>query len=195
MLAAVIDTKAAVRVSALAARDSLSADARAAASRRIAATVDAVVLAGLPAGATIAVYAPKATEVDTAEIVVRARARSVAIAYPRVVRASRVLAFHRATVDDLVGGVFGLREPRADAPVVALDQLAAIIVPGVAFDAEGRRLGWGRGHYDATLSSAPAALITVGVAFSCQLLSRVPADATDVPVRLVITEAGVVRSP
>jgi len=116
VLAAVIDTKAAVRVSALAARDSLPADTRAEASRRIAATVDTVVLAALPAGATIAVYAPKATEVDTAELVIRARARGLAIAYPRVVRASRMLAFHRATADELIGGVFGLREPRADAP-------------------------------------------------------------------------------
>lgn len=193
--AAGAQAKAAARVAALAARDSLPTDARAEASRRIGANVDAAVLAGLPAGATIAVYAPKASEVDTAELVTRARARGLAIAYPRVVPRTRMLAFHRATAEELVGGVFGLREPRADAPAVAIDQLAAIIVPGVAFDADGRRLGWGRGHYDATLAAASSAVITVGVAFSCQLLARVPADATDVPVRLVITEAGVVRAP
>jgi 5-formyltetrahydrofolate cyclo-ligase len=186
--------KPAVRAAALAARDALPADERAAKSRAIAANVDAAVFAALPAGAVVALYAPKASEVDTAELAARAAVRGLAVAYPRVVKGSRVLAFHLATADHLVGGVFGLREPPADAPVVPIERIAAIVVPGVAFDATGRRLGWGRGHYDATLARAPS-LTTVGVAYRCQLLPRVPADATDVPVRLVITEDGIVRAP
>ena len=200
MLAAVIPPanpsqgKQAVRAAALAARDALPADERAAKSRAIAAAVDAAVLAALPAGSVVALYAPKASEVDTAELALHAAARGLAVAYPRVVKNTRVLAFHVASATDLVAGVFGLREPRDDSPVVPIDRLAAIVVPGVAFDATGRRLGWGRGHYDATLSRAPD-LTTVGVAFRCQLLPRVPADATDVPVRLVVTEDGIVRTP
>jgi 5-formyltetrahydrofolate cyclo-ligase len=186
--------KPALRAAALAARDALPAGVRATASRAIAATVDAAVFAGLPAGATVALYAPKASEVDTAELAARAAVRGLAIAYPRVVRGSRVLAFHRATVDELVPGVFSLREPRAEAPAVALDALAAVVVPGIAFDADGNRIGWGRGYYDATLAVAPSVL-SVGIAFATQILPRIPSDAIDVPVRLVITETGIVRAP
>jgi len=93
-----------------------------------------------------------------------------------------------------VAGVFGLREPRDDAPAVPLPDLTAIIVPGIAFDPTGHRLGWGRGYYDATLSAARS-ITSIGIAFACQLLPRVPSTPTDLPVHLVITEAGLVRSP
>ena len=185
--------KRAFRVAALAARDAIPADVRAAASAVIADLVDHHVLAGLPAGSVVAIYHPKRSEVDTAPIAERARARGIAVAFPRVEPGRRALGFHRVEAAELVAGIYGLREPRADAPAVALTDLAAIIVPGVAFDAAGNRIGWGRGHYDATLIDARS-IPSIGIAFACQLVASVPVDDADVPVHLVVTEAGVHRA-
>ena len=167
---------------------------RSAASKTIADAVATHVLAGLIPGSVIALYFPKGSEVDTAEIADRARDRDLVIAYPRVARPQRVLAFHRASAGDLVHGPFGLHEPRPDAAVVEISELSAIFVPGVAFDPAGNRLGWGGGYYDATLSAARS-ITSIGVAFGCQILPQVPAGETDVPVHMVITEAGLVRAP
>lgn len=186
--------KPVVRSATLALRDAMPAEARATASRAIADVVDTQVLAGLIPGSIVALYFPKATEVDTAGIAERARDRDLVIAYPRVVRPHRVLVFHRASAGDLVTGTFGLREPRPDAPIVEISELSAIIVPGIAFDATGHRLGWGRGYYDATLSAARS-ITSIGIAFTCQIIPVVPAAENDVPVHLVITDTGLVRAP
>ena len=185
--------KRAFRAAALAARDAIPPDVRAAASEVIAELVDHHVLAGLPAGSVIALYHPKRSEVDTTPLAARARTRGIAVAYPRVVAGRRALEFHRIDADGLVAGAYGLREPPADAPVVALADLATIIVPGVAFDPAGHRVGWGRGHYDATLTDARS-IPAVGVAFHCQLVASVPLDPTDVAVHAVVTEAGIHRA-
>jgi 5-formyltetrahydrofolate cyclo-ligase len=186
--------KPSVRAAALARRDAMPAADREVASQAIADHVDQQVLAGLPAGAVIALYHPKASEVDTRGLVAHATRRGLVLAYPRIDRPHRALVFHRATPAELAPSVFGLHEPSRDAPVVAVGVLAAIIVPGIAFDASGHRLGWGRGHYDATLTLARS-VPAIGLAFSCQIVPRVPADTADVPVHLVVTEAGVMRAP
>jgi 5-formyltetrahydrofolate cyclo-ligase len=88
----------------------------------------------------------------------------------------------------------GLREPRPDLPAVPLDALDAILVPGLAFDHAGRRLGRGKGFYDRFLAQdvlirggAP----TCGVAFSLSIVPEIPHTWTDVPVDAVVTEDGV----
>lgn len=136
----------------------------------------------------VALYAPKGSEVDTSALDAALRARGVAIAYPRVVDGQRLLAFHRASPDELVPARFGLREPRADdATRVAVDEIAAFVVPVLAFDRDGGRIGWGRGHYDATLAAAPNAL-RVGLAFACQLVDHIDHEPHDIRLHHVITE-------
>jgi 5-formyltetrahydrofolate cyclo-ligase len=163
---------------------------RASASAQIAHATLAVLRARLAPGATIALYAAKASEVDTAELDVAARAAGFAIAYPRVVGDARRLQLHLAAPEALVPARFGLREPVADAPELAIAAIAAFIIPGLAFDRDGGRVGWGRGHYDATLVDAPAAL-RIGLAFACQLIDHVPRDPHDARLHVVITEAAV----
>jgi 5-formyltetrahydrofolate cyclo-ligase len=174
-------------------RDALTADERAAASDAIAASVMQL-LATVEAGSIIAVYAPKGTEVDTARIDAFARARGLRVAYPRIVDGDRRLAFHEVTIDELVPSKFGLREPASDAPMVELAELSALIIPGLAFDRAGGRIGWGRGYYDATLATIPAAL-RIGLAFECQIVERVPRDPHDAPLHHVVTEAAIYRAP
>lgn len=175
-------------------RDAMPADARAAAAGAIAARVDAL-FAGRTSTpiATIALYAAKGTEVDTRAIDALARARGAAVAYPRVVPASRTLAFHLAAPMDLVVGAFGLREPSPTAPAVAVTDFDLVVLPGIAFDRAGGRLGWGRGYYDVTLAplgAAPAQRpLLVGIGYALQLLTEpLPREPHDIPLDLIITE-------
>ncbi len=90
---------------------------------------------------------------------------------------------------DLVPGLLpGLRDPRPELPAWQ-GPIALILVPGLAFDASGHRLGYGKGMYDRFLAARPGAA-TVGLAFSGQLLERVPADAHDVPMARLLSERG-----
>jgi 5-formyltetrahydrofolate cyclo-ligase len=184
-------SKPITRRTVLSLRDKMPEPARMAASATIAASVDAV-LAALPAGTIVGLYAPKGTEVDTSELDNRLRARGLRIAYPRIVDGDRRLAFHEATFEGLEEGHFGLREPSADAPGIEIAAIAAYVVPGLAFDTSGGRVGWGRGYYDATLAHAPDAL-RIGVAFDCQVVESVPRDAHDALLHYVITETATHR--
>ncbi|HEY4240347.1 MAG TPA: 5-formyltetrahydrofolate cyclo-ligase [Kofleriaceae bacterium] len=182
--------KRATREHALSARDALSADARAAASRVIAESAAALFVERLPPGAAVGLYAAKGSEVDTLHLDALLRAAGFAVAYPRVQPHDRTLAFHLATHAELLPGRFALREPHADLPVVAL---AAFAIPGIAFDPHGHRLGWGRGHYDATLSLVPDAL-RVGLAFGGQLVEQIAHEPHDMRVDYIVTEGAVVRA-
>lgn len=184
--------KPVTRRAVLARRDALTVEQRAAASAEIARRAAALVTA-LPARGTIALYAAKGSEVDTAALDAIARAHG-RVVYPRVVASERRLAFHVALPDQLVAGRFGLREPAGDPRTqVELTAIDAFVVPGLAFDRGGGRIGWGHGHYDATLAAAPSAL-RIGLAFECQLVDAVPRDPHDMLLHAVITEAATYRT-
>jgi 5-formyltetrahydrofolate cyclo-ligase len=89
--------------------------------------------------------------------------------------------------DDLAAGPRGVREPRRRRPVEAAD-LDVVVVPGVAFDGAGARLGRGAGFYDRFLHALPARVWRVGVAFDLQILERVPTEGHDARLDLVVTE-------
>jgi 5-formyltetrahydrofolate cyclo-ligase len=185
------DAKAALRQRVRRTRDELDAAHRAAAAERIAATLDREIFATLPAGAIVGLYAAIRSEVDSAPIAARVQARGLRSAYPRVL-GPRTLGFSLATVDDLAPGAMGIPEPAADRPRVQLAEIAAFIVPGLAFDATGARLGWGGGYYDHTLAGAPHAR-RIGVAFASQLVASVPTDNADQRVHMIVTEVALHR--
>ena len=86
------------------------------------------------------------------------------------------------------GEQFGIGEPDASLPVYTdLDSVEMIIVPGVAFDRAGNRMGRGRGFYDRLLKSTPNA-VKLGVAYDFQLIDSVPVEPHDVRMNRVITE-------
>ena len=174
-------------------RDAMSSVERDAATQTIARAVMPLVDA-LPAGSVLAVYAAKGSEVDPLAIDLAARAHGLRIAYPRILGRAQQLAFHLADVDSLVLARFGLREPLASAPEVALEEIGAFVVPGIAFDRQGGRIGWGHGHYDATLVHAPHAL-RIGLAFDRQIVDAVPREAHDIRLHHVVTETTIYRAP
>jgi 5-formyltetrahydrofolate cyclo-ligase len=142
----------------------------------------------LPPGAMIALYAGKGSEVDTARMDAFVRERGFGVAYPRVAGNSRELAFHAVGLDELAPSRFGLREPSADARSVAVEDIAAFAVPGLAFDRSGGRIGWGRGHYDATFAAASPSALRIGLAFACQVIEQVVREPHDVALDIIITE-------
>lgn len=181
--------KPATRQSLLAKRDRLTERERADKSEVICLRA-AVLLAGKVAGGeVIALYANKGSEVETHVLDRDLRAAGFRIAYPRVEQIGRELAFFETTIDALVPTRWGLREPAGDGARIAIGDIAAFVVPGLAFDRQGGRVGWGKGHYDATLAVARAHVLTIGLAFECQMTDGVPHEPHDIALGAIITEA------
>ncbi len=139
-----------------------------------------------PDARTFLFYAPLAGEVDLWPLIRETLATGRRAAFPRFdAQADRYrAALVQSLARDLIPGKFGVREPRADCP--APDSgVDWILVPGVAFDLAGNRLGRGRGFYDRLLSELPG--FRCGVAFDEQIVSELPAEPHDSRLDLVVT--------
>ena len=94
---------------------------------------------------------------------------------------------------DLVKHRLGMLEPNETCPIFPPDKLQLIFVPGIAFDLNGYRLGYGKGFYDRFLPSCPNA-VTVGIAFQTQIVEDTYPQPWDIPVQHVLTEEGLIPS-
>jgi 5-formyltetrahydrofolate cyclo-ligase len=146
-------------------------------------------------GSLAALYMAVAGEVGTERIRAKYLEAGVRLFYPKVMKDGN-LSFHPDGGDKgWVRGKYGLLEPRVRPGTDGLrGGFDLVVVPGMAFDAKGRRLGRGCGYYDRFLVGIAGTAVTVGLAFSLQLLPEVPVDAWDVPVDVVVTEEGVIRA-
>jgi 5-formyltetrahydrofolate cyclo-ligase len=172
----------------LALRDAMTAADRALASAAICNTANALLATRLAPGEVVALYSAKGSEVDTARIDGFARRQGWGVAYPRVIAGTRRLAFHTVALDELAASRFELHEPNPDAPGIEIADIAAFVVPGLAFDRTGGRIGWGRGHYDATFAASSPRALRIGLAYERQVIEHVAREAHDVAVHLIITE-------
>lgn len=143
-------------------------------------------------GSVIGGYVAARGEIDPASVLAAAAAAGVMVALPRVDSEGSRLRFHRADAGALVPGRFGLLEPASDAPEVGIDHLDLVVVPGLAFDGHGGRLGFGGGFYDRTFGSLGRATL-VGFAYDFQIVPRCPTGAGDVPVDAIVTDLRVLR--
>ncbi len=134
------------------------------------------------------------SEIETQSFFERIIADGKIVVLPRVDRASQTLMLHAArSTSDLLTGKWGIREPRADAPTVSIDEVDFLLMPGVAFDRFGNRLGYGRGYYDKLLVIADPALTRVAAAFSCQIVEAVPVGPTDQRIDCIVTENEIIK--
>ncbi|MFO0608568.1 MAG: 5-formyltetrahydrofolate cyclo-ligase [Polyangiales bacterium] len=176
-------------------RASHPASARAARSAAICRAVMALDAWG--AARVVALFSSLDDEVDLRPLVDDARARGVTVCLPCVTDADGPLTFRVAWSpagdQPLVAGVWGIEEPSADAPVVALEAIEFAVVPCLAVDPAGHRLGYGRGYYDRSLARMTRA-VTVAVAFDFQLIAETPSEAHDVPVAWVVTDRTTLRA-
>lgn len=137
----------------------------------------------------VAAYAALPSEVDLRPLVRDLLRRGARVAFPRVAKDRDLHFAHVASLDELRPGAFGVDEPHGDA--IDLASLDAVLVPGVAFDRRGARIGFGGGYYDRALAAIRAAnpdAIFIGVAFCTQLVEEVPIEPWDILMDQIVTE-------
>jgi 5-formyltetrahydrofolate cyclo-ligase len=181
----VLRAKAELRKRLRGLRNTHPAPALAKRSERIVETLD--VLDVIANAKSVALFWPIEArhEVDLRALDERLRARGVAIAYPSVEETGE-MTFRLATASELTEHPLGFRG--ATRTATEPESLDAIIVPALALDGDGRRLGYGAGFYDRALPHfAPAKKI--GVAYDFQLLAEVPVSPNDVSMDYVVTDA------
>jgi 5-formyltetrahydrofolate cyclo-ligase len=181
-------SKADLRAAALAKRDALSDNKRAAAAKAIAKR-------GLPMaiapGTIISGYSPIRSEIDPMPLLRALAAQGARLALPAVMARGKSLAFRAWSPDDrLMLGPLGIPEPSPAAAEVIPD---IMLVPLAAFDHAGHRIGYGAGHYDFTLAHLrkTKAIAAIGVAFAAQEIALVPALQHDLALDYVLTETRV----
>lgn len=139
----------------------------------------------------LALYSPVRDEVPTDEIFRAAREAGKRVAYPRVAAAG--LEF--VEVSDLDGlrlGRFGILEPVGASPL-PLAAIDLMVIPGVAYDLEGFRLGYGKGCYDRFLHGSDVKPRRVGFCYELQLTASLPVQNHDIAMHLLITESRILR--
>jgi len=140
----------------------------------------------------IALYFPIHNEVRTQSIFKKAIDYKKEVYFPRVNGSS--LDFCRVhNLEQLKTGKFGVLEPGARLPVENIQNIDLFILPGIAFDESGNRLGYGKGYYDRALSRVPQGK-KAALAYHLQILDSVPADDNDQKVGILVTERDIVFS-
>jgi 5-formyltetrahydrofolate cyclo-ligase len=185
------EDKRALRAAAKSTRAAAKAAAPEAPARLTARFLDAVLLTP---GAVVGGYWPIGDEMDVLPLLGALRERGVSLALPVVAAPGTPLVFRAwRPGDEMAPGAHGISAPLPSAELVVPSLL---IVPLLAFDAQGWRLGYGAGYYDRTLEAFAAAgrpVTAVGVAYAGQEVPEVPHDGGDVRLSAVVTEAAVYR--
>jgi 5-formyltetrahydrofolate cyclo-ligase len=150
-------------------------------------------LRAIEPGRIVAGYAPIGSEIDSIPLLALLAVRGVSLCLPVVRKGARILEFRAwAPGDMLEQGVFGTRHPSLDSQVVRPDM---VLVPMLAFNESGHRLGYGGGYYDATLQSlrATGSVTAVGCAFAAQRVASLPVETNDQPLDWLVTEQDALR--
>jgi 5-formyltetrahydrofolate cyclo-ligase len=141
---------------------------------------------------TVILYSAEADEVQTEAIWREAVNHGKAVYYPRISADRADLEFVRRLPDaPLIPGTFNIPIPPGNHLLTGLQTTDVVLTPGVGFDREGHRLGRGRGYYDRAFRGPLARAIRVALAFSFQVVSKIPTGPKDERVHYVITGDGV----
>ena len=181
--------KAEMRREMIARRDALPADVRSAVAEAIAARPSPVAAAP---GAIVSGFMPMKGEINPLPLMKRFSGGGARLALPVIAGRGRPLVMRAWNFGEpLVSGVWGIREPPVQAAEVEPD---IVLVPLVAFDRAGRRLGYGGGYYDLTITRLRArkAIVAMGIAYAVQEIAAVPAAPHDAALDLVLTEREII---
>ena len=110
------------------------------------------------------------------------------VAFPVVIKGQGLIARKVADASQLAPAPFGLREPPPSCPAVDPLEIGAVLVPALAYDRRGYRLGYGGGYYDRFLPLLGPSVVSVGLAYEALLVDRLPIESHDRPVQWVLTE-------
>jgi 5-formyltetrahydrofolate cyclo-ligase len=181
--------KAALRRAALVRRDALPAAERQAAAEAIAARPFPL---ALKPGVVVSGFMPLKSEINPLPLMRKLAGGGASLALPVVAGRGKPLIMRAYAIGEpLAAGVWGIREPKADAPEVEPDIL---LVPLLAFDRKGNRIGYGAGYYDMTINRLRGlkTVVAVGIAYAAQEVPEVPVMPRDARLDLVLTERDVI---
>ena len=138
---------------------------------------------------TILGFLPLSDEPDIRPALQQMLEEGRSVAVPRLTEPGVMEPARLVSLDDqqLTTGAHGVRTSRA-LECIAADSIEWVLVPGVAFDPDGRRLGRGGGYYDRFLSAMPGGVVTIGCCFRCQIFPRIETGPQDVPVSKMLVE-------
>ena len=183
--------KRSLRSQLLAERRALSHDSWRASSRE--AQLNLLSLDEYAAAECIALYAPAHNETDTALILAEAFQAGKRVLYPAVCGHQMVFR-HVERVEELREGTYGILEPCPTGIDHQADEADLIVVPGVAFDLTGHRIGYGKGFYDRFLQHPGRSAHLVGLCHDFQLTDGAfPADVHDIPMEIVVSDKRIIR--
>ena len=185
LMTAIPDAKRALRKQVRAELKRMAPEERAAASARARAALAAQPL--WKGAQSVLFFAPLPEELDVWPLLAEALAAGKKVALPCFVAETRtyVACQIQNPETDLEVGHFGIREPGRQCSRLSSNRLDLILVPGVAFDLQGRRLGRGKGYYDALLTALNGT--ACGVAFDQQIVTEIPVEPHDVRVNYLLT--------
>lgn len=189
--ASITAAKKELRTAARAKRSALPEPKRQAAAYAVT-TLDLGFLGDL-VGAEVAGYAAIGDEFDPAPLLLHLTAQGALTSLPRITDDRSDIQFHRwHPGEGMTAGVWGIREPEAGAELV---KPTILLVPLLAFDRQGWRLGYGGGYYDRAIARLRrnSGAIAIGLAFSCQEVDAVPHVDYDEPLDWVLTAEGALR--
>ncbi len=156
-------------------------------------------LLSLPAierAASVALFYPivEKNEVDLRAVDAALRARGVRVSYPSIDPETRTMVFREVADPEAMTELgMGFRDPGPGAPLA--EALDVIVVPALAVDARGHRIGYGAGFYDRALARYAPPARAIAVAFDFQLAAEIPETEGDVPVDEIVTDAKVLQVP
>jgi 5-formyltetrahydrofolate cyclo-ligase len=149
-------------------------------------------LSELQAAPLVVGYRAVRKEVDLAALLARAEHAGKRVGLPRVKDAHELQLSYHASGDVLVESALGIEEPASDAERVPLHAEMVILVPALALDVRGHRVGYGRGYYDRLLPRLPGAF-SVAIGYDFQLASELPECEHDFAVDCVVTDERTLR--
>lgn len=145
---------------------------------------------------TVMTYLDYRNEVSTRDFINKCIADKKRVALPKVIpgldRELRAYQIQSLT-EDTHSGYKGILEPKESAvKLVEPSEIDLAIIPGVVFDCERQRLGYGAGYYDRFLTGLRHDCVKIGVAFSLQVLNKIPCEEHDIPMDIIITEKSII---
>lgn len=147
----------------------------------------------------IFIYISYDSEINTKDIITRAIKEGKKIYVPRTEFSTKLMnAVRIENFDNLVESRYGILEPKKDEPFIDPNDLDLIVVPGVAFDKNGGRVGYGAGYYDRYFkrinNENKSKIVKLALAYDFQLMDKVPTDEEDVLIDAVMTEKQFIKS-
>ncbi len=184
-------TKQEIRAMAKQRRHCLTTEERVVKSRCICSFLLDILNGSVP----VMVYVAKRPEVETGTLITGLIARGTKVVVPII--ETETVSLRLSYLEDpsvLIDSTFHVPEPIGSEIPARPEEIGVAIIPLLAFDRKGNRLGYGAGYYDRFLAAHPG-MKTIGIAFDCQEIPELPGEPTDVRMDMIVTESGIIGMP